>query len=108
LLILTLVYWLLAAATAGSLVYCCIALYAAVRFANKQKRWRIAATQAALTPPVSLLKPLYGLDRELEESLRSFCIQDYPAYEILFHVREDSDPAVAVVRRLEHDRGSGA
>ncbi|HWP85982.1 MAG TPA: bacteriohopanetetrol glucosamine biosynthesis glycosyltransferase HpnI, partial [Terriglobia bacterium] len=49
------------------------------------------------------LKPLCGLDRELEDNLRSFCRQDYPAYEILFHVRDQNDPAAEVVRRLQRE-----
>src|SRR6185503_1651532 len=54
-------------------------------------------------PPVSLLKPLYGLDPDLRANLESFCRQDYPAYEILFSVRKESDAAVPLVRRLEKD-----
>jgi ceramide glucosyltransferase len=97
----TAVFWLLAAATAGALVFCGIALYGAARFLHQRRRGVLDTVLQAYTPPVSLLKPLHGLDRGLEESLRSFCLQDYPHYEILFSVREASDPAVEVVRRLE-------
>jgi ceramide glucosyltransferase len=97
---------LLAAATIGSVVYCGIALYGVVRFLQTYRRSgeslpsESSVSSGSSTPPVSLLKPLCGLDRELEENLRSFCLQDYPSYEILFSVREESDPAVAVVKRL--------
>jgi len=47
-----------------------------------------------------VLKPLHGLDRELQENIESFYLQDYPKYEILFSVHEEVDPAVAVVREL--------
>ena len=97
------VFWLLLAATIGSLVYCGIALYGALRFVKARRRWALEAALQSFTPAVSLLKPLCGLDRELEESLRSFCLQEYPTFEILFSVRESSDPAVAVVRRLERE-----
>jgi ceramide glucosyltransferase len=43
------------------------------------------------------------LDRGAYENFASFCRQNYPKYEILFAVREESDPAVPVVRRLIRD-----
>ncbi|MBI4480827.1 MAG: bacteriohopanetetrol glucosamine biosynthesis glycosyltransferase HpnI [Acidobacteria bacterium] len=98
---ITALYWLLAAATIGSLIYCCMALYGAVRYLWERRRWALETVLQSYTPPVSLLKPLHGLDRGLEENLRSFCLQDYPTYEILFSVRHQSDPAVELVRRLE-------
>jgi ceramide glucosyltransferase len=51
--------------------------------------------------PVSILKPLAGLDLDLESNLRTFFEQDYPAFEILFAVRDAGDPALDVVRRLQ-------
>jgi ceramide glucosyltransferase len=52
------------------------------------------------TPPVTILKPLKGLDEQLEDNLRSFFRLDYPTYQILFGVADENDPAVAVVRKL--------
>src|ERR1700678_3492793 len=51
-------------------------------------------------PPVTLLKPLCGAEPGLYEHLRSFCEQDYPQFQIVFGVRDLSDPACAVVQRL--------
>src|ERR1700683_1768518 len=51
-------------------------------------------------PPVSILKPLSGVDDGLEENLRSFFEQDYAQFEILFAVRNAKDPSVEVVERL--------
>lgn len=95
--------WLLLAAVAGSTAYSCLALCAVVRFLRERRRTSRPDRSKDYTPPVSLLKPLYGLDRELRENLESFCRQDYAAYEILFSVREESDAAVPVVRQLEKD-----
>jgi ceramide glucosyltransferase len=50
--------------------------------------------------PVTILKPLCGAEPGLYEHLRSFCQQDYPAYQIVFGVRDQADPACTVVKRL--------
>lgn len=52
------------------------------------------------TPPVTIFKPLKGLDEGLEENLRSFFALDYPEYQLLFGVADGDDPATPVVRRL--------
>jgi ceramide glucosyltransferase len=52
------------------------------------------------TPPVSIYKPLKGLDEGLEDNLRSFFQLDYPTYQLLFCVADPEDPAIDVVRRL--------
>jgi ceramide glucosyltransferase len=54
-------------------------------------------------PPVSILKPLKGVDPAIYESFRSHCAQAYPAYEIIFGVSEADDPAVAVVEQLRRE-----
>lgn len=55
------------------------------------------------TPPVSILKPLRGVDPQMYESFRSHCLQDYPEYEIIFGVNEPDDPAVEAVHRLARE-----
>jgi ceramide glucosyltransferase len=55
---------------------------------------------SAITPPVSILKPLRGVDPQMYESFRSHCVQDYPEYEIIFGVSEPDDPAVEGVQQL--------
>ena len=52
------------------------------------------------TPPVTILKPLKGLDEELEANLRSFFHLDYPVYQLIFGIAEANDPAIAVVQKL--------
>jgi ceramide glucosyltransferase len=85
---------LLLAILAGALVFSLLVVFAAHHYLEvKPGGLREAA-------PVSILKPLSGLDEGLKENLRSFFLQDYPAFEILFAVREASDPAAAVVEQL--------
>lgn len=52
------------------------------------------------TPPVTIFKPLKGLDEGLEENLRSFFALDYPRFQLIFGVASEQDPAIGVVRRL--------
>lgn len=82
----------------GGIAYYMIALVCAWRLSRRRAE-RLPLAESEL-PPLSLLKPLCGAEPELEECLHSFFVQDYPAYEILFAVRTEADPAVAVVNRL--------
>ncbi len=55
-------------------------------------------------PPVSILKPLKGVDDDMYAAFASHCGQDYPgAYEILFGVQSVEDPAVGVVEKLQRE-----
>ncbi len=52
-------------------------------------------------PPVSILKPLKGLDPQMWEAFCSHCEQDYPEFELIFGVSDPNDPAIALVLRLQ-------
>ncbi|MFT3917354.1 MAG: ceramide glucosyltransferase [Anaeromyxobacteraceae bacterium] len=60
-------------------------------------RGRDPAPRGALAP-VSVLKPLCGLDEGLLENLASFARQEHPAYEVLLGVRSLDDDAVPAAR----------
>jgi len=64
-------------------------------------REAVSAHDNQFLPPLSILKPLCGDEPRLYECLRSFCNQNYPDYQVVFGVREATDPAVPVVERLK-------
>jgi len=50
--------------------------------------------------PVSIVKPLKGVDHELKENLQTFCSQDYPEFEVLLGFSEPADGEVQLVKDL--------
>jgi ceramide glucosyltransferase len=81
---------------AAPLAYYVTAILAAVRFFRRERARKLPS----YTPPVSLLKPVRGVDFGSYENFSSFCRQDYPDYEILFAVNDETDPAVPLIQRL--------
>ena len=81
----------------GSLVYSVLQIAASMSYLSV----RSPALETA--EPISILKPLAGLDLDLESNLRTFFEQEYPAFEILFAVRSENDAAVPVVQRLRQE-----
>jgi len=79
---------------AGSLIYCVLILVATRKFLHSVR------PSSGDKPPISILKPLCGYDEGLEENLRSFLVQDYPEYEVLFGVHRADDPAAALAAKI--------
>ena len=88
---------ILLALLAGALVYSGLTVIAALRYLA------VRPPDLRSAEPVSILKPLHGLEADLESNLRTFFEQDYPSFEILFAVRDANDPAVPVVVKLRQE-----
>ena len=90
--------WLFALLAACGLGYLGLSLWS-------ELRWLTAPhpAPADFTPPISILKPLRGTDRQMYEGFRSHCLQDYPDFEILFGVSRADDEAIAEVERLQRE-----
>lgn len=87
--------WILLALVTGASVFCVLAILA-VRSWRRQPIGRC-------NEPVTVLKPLRGVDLGLEENLRSFFEQDYSQFELVFAVENAEDPAAKLVQQLQLD-----
>ena len=83
----------------GPLIYYCLAFYAGVDYFRRLRK--LPPVDRSFTPPVSILKPVRGMDHEGDENFASFCRLDYTDYEILFAVADASDPVIPVIEKLQ-------
>jgi ceramide glucosyltransferase len=65
----------------------------AVRWLRKPRK------QATRYLGISILKPLCGIDDDLERNLAHFAQLDYPNYEVILGVKDRKDPAYAVAQK---------
>ncbi len=86
-----------AAGLVTSTGYLLLVMLAAARFRRGRKM--VAAAERAC-PPVTLLKPLCGLEPGLEAHIISFFEQQYPDFEIIFGARQADDPGLKLARRI--------
>ncbi|HZZ65274.1 MAG TPA: bacteriohopanetetrol glucosamine biosynthesis glycosyltransferase HpnI [Candidatus Baltobacteraceae bacterium] len=86
------------ACTLAGLAYSGIALMQMRRF-----RRTLHTAADVLGVPVTVLKPLRGLEPRLYENLSSFCRQRFARYQIIFGAADAGDPALAVARRVARD-----
>ena len=67
---------------------------------SRFRRRRVPEISADFFPPVTLLKPLCGIEPNLRANIASFFDQEYPAFEIIFGAHDPNDPALAVVEEV--------
>src|SRR5215813_6049003 len=84
-------------------IYYCIVLFSGWHFFARRHGGRTSPPKEPFTPPVSILKPVRGLDPDAYENFASFCRQDYPEYEIIFCVGDGSDPVLPVIEQVKAD-----
>jgi ceramide glucosyltransferase len=83
----------------------CLVLIGANLLSLAVAAWRLEPPRPprpvpAKAPPVSIVRPVCGLEPYSEATLRSGFALDYPDYELVFCVAEERDPIVPLVRRL--------
>ncbi len=102
-MIAAILYFALVIAVIGTLssgIFLCLVLVGFVHFRKDVRRQFLEIPDDAQLPPVSVLKPVHGLEAQLRENIESFFRQDYPHYEILFAADEANDAALDVVREV--------
>ena len=72
------------------------------------RRFQAHASERVEAPPggwpgVTILKPICGLDKGLEENLRSTCSQDYPEYQVVLSAQDENDPAIPVMQKIRQE-----
>ena len=88
--------------TVGSLFFYFLSTLSLASFiSDRRRKLNQPPLQKNQFPPVSILKPLKGVDPEIWESFCSHCEQEYPKFQLIFGVSDPADPAIAVVRKLQ-------
>jgi ceramide glucosyltransferase len=98
-----LAYFLLGLALFGTLtstIFLLLVMASVFRFQSQSRSSRSSKTGDAQLPPVSVLKPIHGMEAQLRQNIESFFRQDYPCYEILFAADEADDPALELAREI--------
>ncbi len=72
-------------------------------FSARKKRAHGIQNNEAFLPPISVLKPVNGIEGNLYDNLLSFVNQDYPEYEIIVGFQSPDDPAIALVEKLKDE-----
>jgi ceramide glucosyltransferase len=85
----------------GPLVYYLLSLYCTVEYFRTLRS--LPPRDDSFSPPVSILKPVRGVDEGAYENFASYCRLDYPEYELVFAMADPQDPVIPVVQRLQRD-----
>ena len=94
------IVYLLLGVAAIPFIYYFLALYCSWRFFRQARNLQ---SPSDYTPPVSNLKPIRGLDAEAYENFASYCVQDYPDYELLFGIGDGDEAVLEVIEKLKRD-----
>ncbi|TLY21135.1 MAG: glycosyltransferase [Nitrospirae bacterium] len=101
--VLSVLQWICVIPVIVGSVYVVVCLLCVVRY--RSLKARSSPTPGREWPPVTILKPVHGLEKDLAKNLRSACLQDYPNYQVVFAVQDEKDPAIPLLRSLEREFG---
>lgn len=103
---LEILQWGLLVPVMGGSVYAILRMWAVFRFAWARERLAQMPRPGREAPPVTVLKPVRGLEKNLKRNLRSACLQDYPCYQVIYSVQEADDPALPVLKEIQAEFGA--
>jgi len=83
------------------LAYYILSLYSVLDYFQAVRK--LPPRDDSFAPPVSILKPVRGVDAEAYENFASYCRLDYPEYEMVFAVADADDPVIPVIEKLQRD-----
>lgn len=80
-------------------------IFSVLTVATVKRFFKGIARNDRFTPPVSVLKPVRGLEKNLQENLRTIATQDYPDYQIIYSVQDPRDPAYPILKEIQKEFG---
>jgi ceramide glucosyltransferase len=96
--------WIFLIPTLGGSIYAILCVLAVVRLRMRTTESPRHAPEA--WPPVTILKPVHGLEKNQRENLRSTCVQDYPEFQVVFSVQDADDAALPLLKELQKEFGA--
>lgn len=88
----------LAACTLAAVAFYLLSIVAGLRFFSRRRR-----DEPVSGEPATIMIPLHGADFKAYENYAGLCRLDYPEYQIVFGVRDESDSSIPIVRKLIED-----
>jgi ceramide glucosyltransferase len=101
---LSFLQWIFLIPTVGGALYGVLCLLTSLQFRIRPPRPSRSLFSA--WPPVTILKPICGPEKNQRQTLRSACLIDYPKYQVVFSVQSQNDPAIPLLKELEQEFGS--
>jgi len=95
--------WLSIIPAIGGSIYGILCVLASIRFRKRHSRRKKPSFES--WPPVTILKPIHGLEKNQRENLRSTCIQDYPEFQVVFSVQDPDDAAIPLLKEIQREFG---
>src|SRR5258708_9975440 len=83
---------------AGRLVYYLLSLYCTLEYFRALRR--LPPDGDSFAPPVSIVKPVRGIDNGAYENFATYCQLDYPEYELVFAAADPRHPVIPGIQQL--------